>query len=227
MTNNERFHLSRVRIQLRDTVVLAWLAEGRVSTLEAVKRRLEIHQRDTGHPVSSLSMRAVRYIVNRWVKAGLVTLERNPWGGNGIVVAHRPALDLVNASKDLRAGMPSLGTLRHALEVQSVGVELMWHKFQWTHEIFLPWNNDHRPDGHAMKGNEAFAVEVDLTRKSRERWLTIAQSNVMQYGSAIYFTTPQLIDTLSNWVSAAGMEQVCHIYLMPPSGSAEVSAHVA
>jgi len=154
-------------------------------------------------------------------------LEGNPWGGNGIVVAQRPALNLVNASSSLRTGLGDLRSLLHSLAVQSLGVEFMYHGYEWTHEVWLPWNDGHRPDGHACKEDEAFAVEVDLSRKQRERWMRIARLNIQRYEFVAYFTTHKLADSLRNWSTDAGIDQVCHVYTLPTSISQEVISRVA
>ena len=227
MVNHPSSNPSRVRMQHRDIAVLNWLVEGRVSTLEAVQGRLLVHDRTANPTATPLSMRAVRQVVDRWIRAGLVTLQGNPWGGNGIVVAQRPALGLVNASLSLRTGMGDLRSLRHSLAVQSIGVELMHHGFEWTHEVWLPWNDGHRPDGYARKSDEAFAVEVDLSRKQRERWLRIARLNIQRYEFVNYFTTRKLAKSLWDWATDAGIDQVCNVHTLPTSISQEVNVHVA
>jgi len=88
-------------------------------------------------------------------------------------------------------------------------------------------DDGHRPDGHARKGDEAFAVEVDLSRKQRERWLRIARLNIQRYEFVNYFTTRKLAKSLWDWATDAGIDQVCNVYTLPTSISQEVNVHVA
>lgn len=210
-----------IRLNARDLAALSRIVEGRVATLETVQLYLYVHDRGAGCLEGKRTLRSVRYVVNRWVRAGLVSTERNPFGGNTLVVAQKPAMELVDAPTGMRAGLPSMGILRHSVAVQRVGAELMVRGYEWTHEVRLPWNDGHRPDGCANRLEENFAVEVDLTRKQRDRWIAIAHSNVARYNFVAYHTTHNLAPTLQRWVADAHLHRVCRVSTLPSHISLE------
>lgn len=208
----------------RDLAVLPRLGEGRATALEDVRSLLLLHNAQLGYGSTTLSVRATRYVVDRWAAAGFVSVHTNPLGGNALIAAERPCAGLPNMPSGMTFGLPPMATLEHTVRVQSVGVHLASLGYEWCHEAWLPWQEGHRPDGLARSESVSFAVEVDLTRKTRDRWLRLAHLNIQQYGLVVYYVAGPLLSMVNKWVDLEHLGGVIRVQQVPCPVAAPVES---
>jgi len=185
------------RLTERDGVVLRHVALARVMRLDDLRTLIP----RTDGKGGELEWRTVRDIADRWRVMGAVSLEKNPWGGNGLIVAQPGIAMLPGLPETLPLGMPSMGILRHTLETSALAARVISGGWGWVWEAEIRADLDgHRPDGLLRRpGAEPVAIEVELSLKERKRWLRIVRECVETWGRVEYYCDPQLVGKLTAW----------------------------
>lgn len=186
------------RLTDRDAVVLRHVALARVMRLDDVQCLLP--RTDGGEGV--LSWRTLRDVADRWRVMGMCSLEKNPWGGNGLIVAQPGIRAIPGLPETLQIGLPPIGQLRHYLEVAAVATRVISGGWGWIWEAEIrPDLDGHRPDGLLRRpGRDAvIPIEVELSLKERKRWLRIVRECVDTWGRVEYYCDPEIARKLTAW----------------------------
>lgn len=145
-----------------------------------------------GRAVSIDTMRQSR---QRWQRLGWMNEHRILAGAGGVWV-WPTAQGLREAGSTWRACRePSLTTLAHRRAVWAARLELAGRGWGWVPERELhrrqhaDGRRAHVADGLAVTPDGEVPVEVELTRKSRERVVEIVGGHLAGPGKAIYFVT--------------------------------------
>ena len=180
---------SAVRLTRRDVQAVTWIAQQQAARLDTVGRLLA----SRGVPVHG---RVLRRLAERWSDAGLIQRRR--------ILAEAPSVlwptieGLRCAGITLRPGHradpPSIGTLHHTLAVAEVRLAYEQQGYIWTAERFLHVREGHRADGLAEQGSHRVLIEVERTRKEKERLTDILRFNLRTPGIAEthYWITDQM-----------------------------------
>lgn len=187
-----------VRLTERDFDALRIVGAARAIRLDDLS---PLVRRSDGSP-GLLGWRSIRDNLDRWRRVGAVALERNPWGGNGIVVS-LPGIRVVPGLPDsLAFGLPPMALLGHTVECARIASMVLRSGWTWMWESELRADySGHRPDG-LMSGPGApglIAVEVELTLKGRKRWLAIARELVNDWGWCVYYADERICSRLVAW----------------------------
>lgn len=181
----------------RDVPLLRQVALARVIRLDDLTALIP----RTDGKAGELAWRTQRDVVNRWRRMGAVSLERNPWGGNGLVVAQDGVRRVSGLPEFFPIGLPPIGVLRHSLEVSALAARASARDWEWVWEAELRLDSDgHRPDGLLRRTAEGLIpVEVELSLKERKRWLRIVREVVDRWGGVVYFCDPCITQRLTVW----------------------------
>jgi len=179
----------------RDLQVATWVAEQGPVRQSTINRYLE-------NKGGQLNSRSLRRLTNKLIEGGLIN-KKQILAGSPIVWPTPSGLRL--AGLKLRKGEstsnPSLVTVIHSIQVAEVRVIYERNNAEWICERKLRGTfNDHLPDGVAIHDGIKIIVEIDRTRKEKDRLLQIMLLNLNAYSRTYmvdYWTTPELYDFVS------------------------------
>lgn len=176
----------------RDLKVAIWIAEQGPIRQSTINRFLALENRQ-------LNSRSLRRVVNKLIEGGLVS-KKQILAGSPIVWPTTSGLKL--AGLKLRKGEsvsnPSLANVLHSIQVAEVRVVYEANNAEWICERRLrELFKDHLPDGVAIHEGIKIIVEIDRTRKEKDRLLEIMLINTRAFhGTYVvdYWTTENLFD---------------------------------
>lgn len=182
---------SAVRLTNRDVQAVTWIAQQQAVRLDTIGRMLSARG-------ASIHGRSLRRLAERWAAAGLVQRRRILAEAPSIVWPTVEGLRCAGISlkPGQRADAPSIGTLHHTLAVAEVRLAYEQQGYAWTAERFLRGNGSagHRADGLAERGEHRVLIEVERTRKEKERLTDILRFNLRTPGivETHYWITDQM-----------------------------------
>lgn len=186
---------SGVRLTDRDRQSLLAVAQLRAIRLDDLAVLL-----GSGKPIAS---RTTREVAARWVQCGLAQTHRIGVGPSVVTLSAYGAR-LAGVPSDWPQGMPSWSTIPHTLTTAAVSV-----RYRVSDQVAGQWQRPaqrvghHTPDGLIVGATATCAVEIELNRKSGERWTTIVNQLLDDYGLAHYWTTKPVAASFGAWVAAS------------------------
>ena len=158
-----RADAGQVRITKRDVEVMTFMAEQYGVRKDQLGCLLEV------------SDRTIRALIDRWVRAGLVSRRTIFAGDHAWLWPTRDGLEL--ASERFPVWEPRPGILEHVFQVTEVRfkVAAKHPDATWISERKLRAEAgganrpEHMPDGLVLKAGKQIAIEVQLAQKSRDR----------------------------------------------------------
>ena len=178
-----------IRLTDRDLKIAKWIAEQQAVRLDTIARLLEFMNTPCGP-------RNLRRLAERWEEAGLVHRQQILADVPMILWPTKSAMRLTDFDDKRIEKSPSITTLHHTLAVSRVRLAYEMMGSDWTPERALrqKFNGQHLADGLATIGQRKALIEVELTRKKKERLRNIISSNARTPGieQVHYWTTPEL-----------------------------------
>ena len=159
-----RSDAGQVRLTARDLQVMAFLAE-----------QYGIRKDQLPRLVGGVSERTIRALIDRWVRAGLVSRRSIFAGTHAWLWPTREGLEL--SGEALPYWEPRPGILEHVYWVNEIRFRVAGRHpdSAWVSERRLRAEAgganrpEHMPDGLVLKSDRRIGVEVQLAQKSRER----------------------------------------------------------
>lgn len=176
----------------KDLQASNWIAEQGPIRQSTLNRHFAISNQ-------TMDPRSIRRLTNRLIAKGLINKEQILKGSPILW----PTVDgLRLAGFDLRKGehnlRPSLSTIMHSIQVAEVRVIYEANHAEWFCERKLRRKfKDHLPDGMAFYEDSQIIVEIDRTRKNKDRLIDIMKTNIGAYSGNYfvdYWTTPEVFD---------------------------------
>ena len=177
-------------ISKRDLRIAIFIAEQGAVKLETLNRYLAVH--DSQIKPRALRALATKLVENRLVNKGQILT------GSSILWPTSDALTLagITLKRGEKISKPSLSNLLHNLTVAEIRLVYEANGAIWTcerklYEKFL----EHRPDGMVNYQGTQILVEIDRSRKEKDRLRKIMKLNVGSNGQVVdYWVTPELYE---------------------------------
>lgn len=206
--------LKTTRLTERDLKIAKWVAEQQAVRLDTISQLLEF----LGTPCKP---RNLRRLAERWENAGLLKRQQILADLPLILWPTTQAMRLTDFDDKRVEKQPPITTLHHTLAVSRVRLAYETTGSLWTPERLLrqKFSGQHLADGMATYENKRALVEVELTRKKKERLQNIISSNARTPGidQVHYWTTPELRPFVFSEISSidASIRHKVQIYLLP------------
>jgi hypothetical protein len=210
---NKRRDYGSVRLSPRDGFLLRLIAEQYAISVDQLAR------------VIGRSHRTGRWLRDRWRRAGWVESRQLTSGGPSFIWLTRQGTR--TAQSPYRTWQPNAGLIDHIEAVTEVRLllERQLHVGAWLCERSLAkeersrsQSRPHLPDAVLRREQEAIALEVELTLKSRARLGEIVDELAEQYGQVWYFAAAALVPALSELAAEVPYANV-RVYSYPARAS--------
>jgi hypothetical protein len=207
-------NINGIRLTDRDLQIAKWIAEQQAVRLDTVSQLLS-------HLGSPCKARNLRRLADRWEKAGLIKKKKFLANAPLILWPTTTAMKLTDLQDKKVEREPSISNLHHTLAVARVRVAYEVMGADWICEGALrsKFGGQHLADGFATLGGQSALIEVERTRKERERLKTILATNARTPGVDLihYWTTPELQIFLNSQISEldSALRNKIQIYLLP------------
>lgn len=177
----------------RDLFVAKWIAEQGAVRLTTVNKILE-------NKSQSLEPRVLRSLAQRLVNNNLANKDRI-LTGPAILWPTAESMNLAGfkLKKGERVLKPSLSNLLHSILVAEVRVIYEANGAEWICERALRTEfTDHLPDGLAIFKDQKIIVEIDRTRKEKNRLFGIMMMNLSNSNYIVdYWSPSDLLETIN------------------------------
>jgi hypothetical protein len=210
---NKRRDYGSVRLSRRDGYLLRLIAEQYAISVDQLAR------------VIGRSHRTGRWLRDRWRHAGWVESRQLTSGGPSFIWLTRQGTR--TAQSPYRTWQPNVGLIDHIEAVTDLRLllERQLHLGPWLCERSLAkeernrsQSRPHLPDAVLRREQEAIALEVELTLKSRARLGEIVDELAEQYEQVWYFAAAALVPALSQLAAEVPYGNV-RVYSYPPRAS--------
>ena len=187
-----------LRLTDRDIEYITWIAEQQAVRLDTLQLLFEIRGK-------KIDPRALRRLVERWVRLGLVRkkilLAKSPsiiWPTiEGMRVANLPL------SRGDRTYTPSFSSVHHTVATARVRVEY----------------ENHLADGMACLGTQRILIEVERTQKESSRLKNIMMANLLTKNitHCDYWTTDALYPVIQSHINMLenDLKSKMRVFLLP------------
>jgi hypothetical protein len=210
---NKRRDYGSVRLSRRDGCLLRLIAEQYAISVDQLAR------------VIGRSHRTGRWLRDRWRHAGWVESRQLTSGGPSFIWLTRQGTRI--AQSPYRTWQPNAGLIGHIEAVTELRLllERQLRLGAWLCERSLAKEEHsrsqarpHLPDAVLRRDEEAIALEVELTLKSRARLGEIVDELAEQYAQVWYFAAAALVPALNELAADVPYGNV-RVYSYPPRGS--------
>ena len=189
----ERSDKGIIRFNDRDTYTLTWIGEQYAVRLDTLQSLLGRQAYQPTRKSGVLGHSTVRRVVRRWRRESLVEVRKFHYGHPHWIWLTRQGLTQMDL--DFKRWSPKLGMLAHHHQVNEVrlrmerqfGQSLSWHSERELRQQHRRSARLHIPDGEVSLPHGLFAVEIELTCKSRRRMETIVRKLIRQQYAGIWF----------------------------------------
>jgi len=184
----------KIYITERDLAVLRWIGDQYGIRLDQLQRLLGRHAQRETVTDGIVTPQTAHKVVMRWVAAGLVEREKLFFKQPAWIWLSREGLNQFSFSA--RYWKPSIGILNHVFWVNEVRLFVEQRRgdgVAWRSERLLKpsWTNDkeaHYADAEVELDEGTVGIEVEITRKKRDRIKNIMRSLYAEYATVWYFT---------------------------------------
>ena len=202
------------KITERDLLVLRWVGEQYAVSIDHIGEILS-RESESKEKIKEefLSPRAVRWVLTRWKKTGLVVckkllVEQPQW-----VWLTKKGLKEVGLSYGYQE--PSVGKLIHHWHVNAVRLHVenkKGDKAQWVSERKVnarikKRKGKHVVDAEVLYDNATIATEVELQRKSKRRLKAILWNLKSEYDAVWYFAAETCFPALTAAVQSVDRQR--------------------
>ena len=205
-----------LRLTERDVEYISWIAEQQAVRLDTLLLLFQVRGKD-------IDLRALRRLVERWQKLGLIQKQRMMANAPSIIWPTAEGMRVANLP--LRRGdrmyTPSFSSVHHTVATARVRVEYERNGWEWTCERDLrhELGENHLADGLASLGSQRILVEVERTLKesSRLKNIMMANARTKNITNCDYWTTDALYPVIQLNINMLGndLKSKMRVFLLP------------
>lgn len=205
-----------LRLTERDVEYISWIAEQQAVRLDTLLLLFQVRGKD-------IDLRALRRLVERWQKLGLIQKQRMMANAPSIIWPTAEGMRVANLP--LRRGdrmyTPSFSSVHHTVATARVRVEYERNGWEWTCERDLrhELGENHLADGLASSGSQRILVEVERTLKesSRLKNIMMANARTMNITNCDYWTTDALYPVIQLHINMLenDLKSKMRVFLLP------------
>jgi len=205
-----------LRLTERDVEYISWIAEQQAVRLDTLLLLFQVRGKD-------IDLRALRRLVERWQKLGLIQKQRMMANAPSIIWPTAEGMRVANLP--LRRGdrmyTPSFSSVHHTVATARVRIEYERRGWEWTCERDLrhEFGASHLADGLASVDTQRVLVEVERTQKESSRLKNIMMANLRTKNitGCHYWTTDALYPVIQSHINMLedDMKSKMQIFLLP------------
>ena len=205
-----------LRLTERDVEYISWIAEQQAVRLDTLLLLFQVRVKD-------IDLRALRRLVERWQKLGLIQKQRMMANAPSIIWPTAEGMRVANLP--LRRGdrmyTPSFSSVHHTVATARVRVEYERNGWEWTCERDLrhELGENHLADGLASLGSQRILVEVERTLKesSRLKNIMMANARTKNITNCDYWTTDALYPVIQLHINILenDLKSKMRVFLLP------------
>ena len=205
-----------LRLTERDIEYISWIAEQQAVRLDTLLLLFQVRGKD-------IDLRALRRLVERWQKLGLIQKQRMMANAPSIIWPTAEGMRIANLP--LRRGdrmyTPSFSSVHHTVATARVRVEYERNGWDWTCERDLrhELGENHLADGLASLGSQRILVEVERTLKesSRLKNIMMANARTKNITNCDYWTTDALYPVIQLHINMLenDLKSKMRVFLLP------------
>ena len=180
----------KIKLSNRDLLVIQFVAEQGPTRISTIARYLELRNLVT-------DSRRLRRIIEKLENAGYIN-RRQILAGSAIAWPTNLGLRAAGLPNSVKPNStPSMELLTHSILVADIRLIYELNGAMWNCErSIVNYFPNHLPDGLAIYDNQKIIVEVDRTRKNKDRLTTIMKVNALAFhknGYVDYWAPKDLI----------------------------------
>ena len=205
-----------LRLTERDVEYISWIAEQQAVRLDTLLLLFQVRGKD-------IDLRALRRLVERWQKLGLIQKQRMMANAPSIIWPTAEGMRVANLP--LRRGdrmyTPSFSSVHHTVATARVRIEYERRGWEWNCERDLrhEFGASHLADGLASVDTQRVLVEVERTQKESSRLKNIMMANLRTKNitGCHYWTTDALYPVIQSHINMLdeGLKSKMQIFLLP------------
>ena len=205
-----------LRLTERDVEYISWIAEQQAVRLDTLLLLFQVRGKD-------IDLRALRRLVERWQKLGLIQKQRMMANAPSIIWPTAEGMRVANLP--LRRGdrmyTPSFSSVHHTVATARVRIEYERRGWEWTCERDLrhEFGASHLADGLASVDTQRVLVEVERTQKESSRLKNIMMANLRTKNvtGCHYWTTEALYPVIQSHINMLedDLKSKMQIFLLP------------
>ena len=205
-----------LRLTERDVEYISWIAEQQAVRLDTLLLLFQVRGKD-------IDLRALRRLVERWQKLGLIQKQRMMANAPSIIWPTAEGMRVANLP--LRRGdrmyTPSFSSVHHTVATARVRIEYERRGWEWTCERDLrhEFGASHLADGLASVDTQRILVEVERTQKESSRLKNIMMANLRTKNitGCHYWTTDALYPVIQSHINMLedDLKSKMQIFLLP------------
>jgi len=205
-----------LRLTERDVEYISWIAEQQAVRLDTLLLLFQVRGKD-------IDLRALRRLVERWQKLGLIQKQRMMANAPSIIWPTAEGMRVANLP--LRRGdrmyTPSFSSVHHTVATARVRIEYERRGWEWTCERDLrhEFGASHLADGLASVDTQRVLVEVERTQKESSRLKNIMMANLRTKNitGCHYWTTDALYPVIQSHINMLedDLKSKMQIFLLP------------
>ena len=205
-----------LRLTERDVEYISWIAEQQAVRLDTLLLLFQVRGKD-------IDLRALRRLVERWQKLGLIQKQRMMANAPSIIWPTAEGMRVANLplSRGDRMYTPSFSSVHHTVATARVRVEYERNGWEWTCERDLrhELGENHLADGLASLGSQRILVEVERTLKesSRLKNIMMANARTKNITNCDYWTTDALYPVIQLHINMLenDLKSKMRVFLLP------------
>ena len=169
-----------IKLSNRDLVVIQFVAEQGPTRVSTIAKYLGINNLQT-------DSRRLRRIIEKLENAGYIK-RRQILAGSAIAWPTNLGLRAAGLPSSAKPNsMPSMEQLAHSILVAEIRLIYELNGAKWNCErSIVNYFPNHLPDGLAIYSDQKIIVEVDRTRKNKDRLVTIMKVNALAFANNGY-----------------------------------------
>lgn len=215
-----RIDKGQKKVTRRDLRVLQWIAEQEAVRIDHLAVLLG---RESKRKNSALKISGVNTVVYRWIEQGWVS-KFNPFMGvENPPFVYLTSKGLADLGIDFRPTEPSIRHLEHLHQVNRVRLFLESRRelrdMQWKSERVIrsekalgKRRQEHVPDAEILTDGKVIAIEVELTRKTKNRLVSILDELTFHYPAGVwYFVEDSAEKSLANSLAKVGRKDLIKV----------------
>ena len=205
-----------LRLTERDVEYISWIAEQQAVRLDTLLLLFQVRGKD-------IDLRALRRLVERWQKLGLIQKQRMMANAPSIIWPTAEGMRVANLP--LRRGdrmyTPSFSSVHHTVATARVRIEYERRGWEWTCERDLrhEFGASHLADGLASVDTQRILIEVERTQKESSRLKNIMMANLRTKNvtGCHYWTTEALYPVIQSHINMLedDLKSKMQIFLLP------------